>query len=483
MHAQQYGSRNIDSSLEEKLACQPTRKHKDNDEQLIGEVDACLRPNYCPLKVGNDNSHHPIGGGEITTKEGESKTEDMPSKKDTAIAEDTCSVNNRYTAENEYAAKDEPIAKEEYIAENKSITGNKLIAKARLAKDHIQVADETSVVKSRVLSDEELRPEDAIDGMESPSAAGTCNCFQNEKSLPVTDTKEQLSGGFEVQKKQQDKDEVALCSQENRGGHETERGIDSIEASDLGQPDWFDRLPGILHVQDPANLIGQTVWQNADVPPNSGPLVTFFRRSPHVNNKHTMLVIEGCLGSGNHGAVLRGVLTTSENPQDDTYARLLSVAVKVSTHLPKDREHLRKEMMAYTMMASPTKLECSPKAWLEGITFGREPGSSGSSKIRIEHSEGLPDPVKLLKTSVPRFVGYFEPVEENKRTMNNCELLLMEDCGMSVHDFKETEEYQEMEWATKVNIERALAIQAPRMLVSIFATGFLQQSVKWSAKY
>ena len=121
------------------------------------------------------------------------------------------------------------------------------------------------------------------------------------------------------------------------------------------------------------------------------------------------------------------------------------------------------------MMSSPDA-NYLPKRWLDEVVCSRQ---GGFARVRMYHEKRPSKRVSLLTACVPKFIGYYEPMEESKRTMGHCSLLIMENCGISVHDLKKSEEYKEMKWATKISIARALAFQAPKLLMSMCAAGFL----------
>ena len=121
------------------------------------------------------------------------------------------------------------------------------------------------------------------------------------------------------------------------------------------------------------------------------------------------------------------------------------------------------------MMSSPDG-DYLPKRWLEEVVCSRE---GSSKKLAMYHDQYPSKRISLLRASVPKFIGYYKPLDETQRNMKHCSLLLMEDCGISVFDLKKSKEYEEMAWATKISIARALASQAPTLLVSICAAGIL----------
>ena len=238
-------------------------------------------------------------------------------------------------------------------------------------------------------------------------------------------------------------------------------------------------LPGVLHVHDPADMVRQAVWGDHECFQSHEGLIDFGRvhppRDPEDNHNSAALTIEGRLGSGNHSSVFQGILTLPEGYQDTTNGKTVTVAVKVSNHEVKDRNHLKKEALTYTMMSIPQR-SFLQEHWPGYIVCS---GAYGFAKQQIECGDG--PTISPLGAVVPKFFGYYKPwgIHNQPNLFKGCRLLIMEDCGQSVHDFKASEEYQQMEWASKLNIERTLACQVSAMMASLCSVGFLQGSPKF----
>ena len=306
---------------------------ENNDNPKVGNIDEHLEEDPARQSKDLDDNSGRLGGDEDATTERISniahktanwldltdETEGQLIIASKAIAEDMLSTRNKTPAGSDSTCRDAPTANHQLVA-----------------------------LKSEISNNEELRPEDAIDEKMLLGAA-TPSCLEGEKESPLTEIAEQVSSEVEGQTKKQDEDEKALHGQTDSksGDPETKGTPHSAVAPELNReeekPMWYDSFPGMLSVHDPSNLIRQTVWQNQDIPPSDGP-ASFLRTAPPPSFFAMVLNIEGSLGVGNHGAVLRGVLTTRECMEGDTDTMAIPVAVKVSTHSSQDRQHFQKEM-------------------------------------------------------------------------------------------------------------------------------------------
>ena len=335
------GDQNVSCPKNESI-CHTEFRDENDDGLIVGNIDESLEKDPMRQSKAIDDDSEQPGENEESAAEHISiiahkiehwldltdQTEDKPIIASKAIVEDGLPIKNGILAENHSTSRDPLIADDKLTAKDAPTSSHQLVA-----------------LDSELSNDEELRPEDAIDSKMLLGAA-ISSCFEGEKKLLPIAIAEQVSSEVEGPMKKQDEDEKALHGQNDRkSGPEKQGTSDSAVAAELDQeePRWYDFFPGMLSVHDPANLIRQTVWQNQDIPSSTG-LVSFLRKAPPPNHLSMVLKIEGSLGVGNHGSVLRAVLITRKCFEDNTDTEAIPVAVKVSTHNLEDRQHLEKEM-------------------------------------------------------------------------------------------------------------------------------------------
>lgn len=174
------------------------------------------------------------------------------------------------------------------------------------------------------------------------------------------------------------------------------------------------------------------------------------------------------LDSGSHGTVFRASLSLSEPYETIQGDEVVNIVVKIVNDNSKAREHFNREVDAYSLLSRPSH-NFLQKDWTGYVACT---GSYGYMSTQMR--AGLQPTAAPLRAVVPKFFGLYEPVESNGKMGS---LLLIEDCGTSVENYKMRSGRSKHE---RSHVFSELRAQASAMYASLHRAGFLQCSVKRS---
>ena len=187
-------------------------------------------------------------------------------------------------------------------------------------------------------------------------------------------------------------------------------------------------------------------------------------RLEHSSGPHTStLTIWSNLGQGSHGTAFRALLSLPEPYESIQGHRAVNVVVKFSGYSTEARLHYKAEADTYSLL-SREPWSCLQNDWTGYVACKGNYGYIGSQIRANEAPTAAP-----LKAVVPKFFGSYEV---KRKDGSIASLLLLEDCGISVHDFYLTGS------PDKELVMRELRAEYLAMLSLLHRTGFLHGSLK-----
>ena len=114
----------------------------------------------------------------------------------------------------------------------------------------------------------------------------------------------------------------------------------------------------------------------------------------------------------------------------------MKVVAKLAYFDHEDRDHLESEARAYCAMAIPP-CDDLQKDWSGYVVSDGPYGCA-----RYQMSNHVKPSISKLSAVVPKFYGYYTPTVGGKARIQG-PILLMEDCGQSVYNFKSSVEYRQ----------------------------------------
>jgi len=230
-------------------------------------------------------------------------------------------------------------------------------------------------------------------------------------------------------------------------------------------------FPDILEVH---NISGISMYSTQAEPVTykravPSPLVDFDSSARRLlKPQKSVLSLWQYLDSGFHGTVFRASLSLPEPYETIQGDEVVNIVVKIVNDNSKAREHFNREVDAYNLLSRPSH-NFLQKDWTGYVACT---GSYGYMSTQMR--AGLQPTAAPLRAVVPKFFGLYEPVESNVEMGS---LLLIEDCGTSVENYKMHSGRSKHE---RSHVFSELRAQASAMYASLHRAGFLQCSVKRS---